>query len=97
MAINATEKNIASARGEALAANLLAQAALQAVFMFVPPQNRADLLSKMSAFIDDTLNRAGPGAGDGQDELNTMMREIARFQTMQVLDHLTRGLQGPST
>jgi hypothetical protein len=34
--MNALEKNVAVARGEALAASLLASAALQTVFMFVP-------------------------------------------------------------
>jgi hypothetical protein len=95
--MNALEKNVAVARGEALAASLLASAALQAVFMFVPPQNREDVLSKMSAFVDQTLNQSGPGKGDGQDEPNTLMRETARFQAMQTLDEMARGFKGPST
>jgi hypothetical protein len=61
--MNALEMNIAVARGEALAASLLASAALQAVFMFVPPQNREELLSRITAFVDDTLNRSGPAKG----------------------------------
>lgn len=84
--MNALEKNLAVARGEALAANLLATAALQAVFMMVP--NREELLNAMTAFIDDTLNRSGPGKGDAHDELNTQMREVARFQTDQTLQHI---------
>src|SRR5262245_14350236 len=36
----------------------------------------------MSAFIDETLNMSGPGRGDAQDELNTLMRETARFQAI---------------
>jgi len=95
--MNALEMNIAVARGEALAASLLASAALQAVFMFVPPQNREDLLSRITAFVDDTLNRSGPAKGDAQDEPNTQMRETARFQAMQNLDAIARSFKGPST
>ena len=90
--MNAYEKNLAVARGEALAANLLATAALQAVFMVMP--NRQDLLKAISAFIDDTLNRSGPGKGEAHDELNTQMREVARFQAMQTLDHIKRIVDG---
>jgi hypothetical protein len=93
--MNALEKNVAVARGEALAASLLASAALQAVFMFVPPQNRQELISKISGFVDDTLNRSGPGKGDADDEANTLMRETARFQAAQHLDAMARMLQGP--
>jgi hypothetical protein len=93
--MNALEKNIAIARGEALAAGLLASAALQAMFIFVPPQNREEVLSKITAFVDDTLNLSGPGAGDGHDEPNTLMRETARFQAMQNLDTMARMFKGP--
>jgi len=86
--MNAIEKNLAVARGEALAANLLATAALQSVFML--SSNRQELLNAIVAFIDDTLNRSGPGKGDPHDELNTQMREVARFQAMQALDHIKR-------
>lgn len=86
--MNAMEKNFANMRGETLAANLLATAALQAIFMMTP--NRDELLNAMTAFIDDTLNRSGPGKGDAHDELNTQMREVARFQTMQTLQHIKR-------
>lgn len=96
--MNALEMNIAVARGEALAASLLASAALQAVFMFVPPQSRQELLSIINQFVDDTLNRSGPSKGDAQDEPNTRMRETARFQAQQNLDAIARAiLKGPST
>jgi hypothetical protein len=88
--MNALEKNIAVARGEAMAASLLASAALQTALLLVP--NRAELLARISAFIDDTLNLSGPGKGDANDELNTLMRETARFQAMQNLD----GIASPS-
>jgi hypothetical protein len=88
--MNALEKNVAVARGEALAANLLACAAIQAALSFMP--NRKEVLAKMSAFIEETLNMSGPGKGDANDEFNTQMREIARFQAMQTLDAITRML-----
>lgn len=95
--MNALEMNIAAARGEALAANLLASAALQAVFMFVPPENREQVLSRINAFVDETLNRSGPAKGDAHDEPNTQMREIARFQATQSLDQIERSIKGSST
>jgi hypothetical protein len=82
--MNAMEKNIAVARGEALAANLLAAAALQALISITA--NRQEVLERISDFIDRTLNMSGPAKGDANDELNTQMREIARFQAMQHLD-----------
>ena len=94
--MNALEKNVAVARGEALAASLLASAALHAVFMFIPPVNRKQVLSQMTAFVEDILNRSGPGRGDADDEANTLMRETARFQVMQHLDAMTRTFDGPS-
>lgn len=57
--MNATEQNLAVARGEALAAHLMASAALQAVLMVLP--NRLEALSRISAFLNDTLNGSGPG------------------------------------
>jgi hypothetical protein len=85
--LNANEKNLAVARGEALAAQLMASAALQAVLMVLP--NRLDALARISAFLNDTLNASGPGKPDVQfDELNTHMREIARFQVEQTLQHI---------
>ena len=84
--MNAMEKNLASARGEALAAQLMASAALRAVLMVLP--NRLDVLSGISAFMDDTLNKSGPGQGDAHDELNTQMREVARFHVTQTLQHI---------
>lgn len=92
--MNALEKNIAVARGEALAAHLLASAAIQAVLAMLP--NREEALDRMSAFIDGALNMSGPGKGDGNDELNTQMRETARFQAMQTLDAIGRMFRNPS-
>src|SRR5579863_6408715 len=60
--MNASEKNLAVARGEALAAHLMASAALQAVLMVIP--NPLDVLARISAYLDDTLNMSGPGKGD---------------------------------
>ncbi|PSO25201.1 hypothetical protein [Bradyrhizobium sp. MOS002] len=94
--MNALEKNIAAARGEALAASLLASAALQSVFMFVPPQDREKFISGLNAFVDHALNRAGPAdANANDDEPNTLMRETARFQAMQHLDAMTQMFKGP--
>lgn len=86
--MNALERNIAVTRGEAWAANLLATAAIQAALALTA--NREEVLARMSAFIDDTLNMSGPGRGDANDEFNTQMRETARLQAMQTLDHITR-------
>ena len=91
--MNALEKNIALARGEALAANLLATVAIQAALAIIP--NREEVLARISAFIDESLNMSGPGEGDAHDELNTQMREIARFQAMQSLDAITRMVRNP--
>jgi len=52
--MNALEKNIAVARGEALAAHLLATAAIQASLAIT--SSREEVLAGMSAFIDETLN-----------------------------------------
>ena len=88
--MNAYEKNLASARGEAMAACLLASAALQTALLLVPNNNREALLIGITGYIDDILNQAGPGKGDAHDEPNTLMRETARFQVMQQLDALRR-------
>jgi hypothetical protein len=93
--MNAMEKNFASLRGEALAANLIASAALQVAFIALP--NRLELLSRISAFVDDTLNLSGPGKGDAHDEFNTQMREVARFQTNQTLQNLEQVLRNLPT
>ncbi len=93
--MNAMEKNIAAARGEALAAHLMASAALQAVLTLLP--NRLDALARISAYLEDTLNMSGPGKGDPHDELNTQMREVARFQIMQTLQHIEHTLRNPPT
>jgi hypothetical protein len=86
-------KNLASARGEALAAQLIASAALQAALMVLP--NRLEVFRGISAFIDDTLNMSGPAKGDAHDELNTQMREVARFQATQILQHIEHSLRNP--
>jgi hypothetical protein len=93
--MNALEKNIANARGEALAASILASAALQTALLLVP--NRAELLARISAFVDETLNLSGPGKGDANDEFNTQVRETARFMAMQNLDAIARMLNNPPT
>lgn len=89
--MNALEKNIAVARGEALASQLLASAAIQAVLAII--QNRQEALAGMSAFIDGSLNISGPGKGDADDEFNTQVRETARFMAMQTLDAIERMLR----
>lgn len=89
--MNALEKNIAVARGEALAANLLAAAAVQTLIAIVT--NKEQTLSGIAAFIDDTLNKSGPSKGDPNDEFNTHMREIARLHAMQTVDAIKRGLK----
>ena len=91
--MNALEKNIAIARGEALAANLLASAAIRAALAIT--SNREEVLARMSAFIDESLNMSGPGKGDAHDEFNTQMRETARFQAMQSLDAPARTFRNP--
>lgn len=82
--MNALEKNIAVARGEALAANLLATAAIHTALSVAA--NQEEVLARMNAFIEDTLNMSGPGRGHANDEFNTQMRETARFMAMQTLD-----------
>jgi hypothetical protein len=59
------EKNLAVARGEALAAKLLTEATLRAVLMALP--NRLEVVGSINAFMDEMLNRAGPGTGDAHD------------------------------
>jgi hypothetical protein len=93
--MNALEKNIAVARGEAIAASLLASAAIHVALSIV--SNRQELLAKISASIDDTLNLSGPGRGDADDEFDTQVRETARFMAMQHLDAIARMLNNPPT
>ena len=93
--MNALEKNIAVARGEAIAASLLASPALQTALLLVP--NCTELLGGIYAFVDDTLYASGPGKGDATDEPNTQVRETARFMVMQHLDGIARTLGGPPT
>jgi hypothetical protein len=88
--MNAIEKNLAVARGEALAASLLASAALQTALW--PIANRDEVLAGIDAYIDQTLNISGPGSGDAHDELNMLMRETARNQATQHLDGIRRML-----
>lgn len=90
--MNALEKNIALARGEALAASLLASAAIQLSLMLIP--NRQEALNGISAYIEDTLNLSGPASGAANDEPNAMMRETARHQIYQHLDGIRRNLDG---
>ena len=87
--MDALQKNIAATKGEALAAHLLASAALQAVFAIVV--DKEQMLKAISAMIDDTLNNSGPAMGDGQDEYNTLVREVARNQVDQTLSAIARG------
>lgn len=89
--MNALEKNIAVARGEALAANLLATAAIHAAISITA--NREEVLARMNEFIEGTLNMSGPGKGEQNDEFNTQMRETARFMAMQTLDQISRMIQ----
>lgn len=89
--MNALEKSIATTRGEALAAHLLASAALRTLIAIVA--NKEEMLSSITAYIDDSLNLSGPGKGDPNDELNTQMREIARDQAMQSVDAIRRLLR----
>jgi hypothetical protein len=93
--MNALEKNIAVTRGEAIAASLLASAAIHVALSIV--SNRQELLAKISAHIDDTLNLSGPGRGDADDEFHTQVRETARFMAMQNLDAIARMLNNPPT
>lgn len=86
--MDALKKNIAVARGEAMAAQLLASLAIQAVLTMTA--NREEVLERMSAFIDDTLNMSRPGKGDASDEFNSQVRETARIQAMQTLDAVRR-------
>lgn len=91
--MNALEKNLAVARGEALAASLLASATLQTLFMIVPAGERERILNGISAYIDGTLNLSGPGRGNANDEPNTQMRETARFMVDQQLHGIMSMIQ----
>jgi hypothetical protein len=88
--MNAIERNLAVARGEALAASLLASVAIQTGLLAAP--NRDQILASIDAYIDETLNISGPGRGDAHDELNMLMRETARDQATQHLDGIRRML-----
>jgi hypothetical protein len=75
----------------ALAANLLATAAIHAALSITA--NREEVLARMDAFVEDTLNMSGPGRGDTNDEFHTQMRETARFMATQTLDRIARMIQ----
>lgn len=89
--MNALEKNLAVARGEALGATLIAHAALYTALGIVA--NRDEALAGISAFIDDTLDMSAPAKGDPNDAFSTQMRETARFHAMQTLDAVTLALR----
>jgi hypothetical protein len=91
--MDALQKNIAVARGEAMAASLLAAAAIQLALSLI--SSREEAIRGMSAWIDDTLNSSGPGAGDRDDEFNAQIRETARFMAMQHLDGMARMFRNP--
>jgi hypothetical protein len=93
--MNALAKNVAVARGEAMAASLLATAAIQLALGMT--SNRKELLDAISRQIDGTLNLSVPARGDANDEFNTQMRETARFQAMQHLDAIRSMLDNPPT
>jgi hypothetical protein len=93
--MNALQKNIATARGESLAASLLASVAIRTAFAIA--SNKEALLSEISAFVDRTLNLAGPNKGDPNDEFSTLVRETARFQVMQHLDAIEHMLKNRPT
>lgn len=84
--MDAIQKNIAVARGEAIAANLLAMAALRAILALTPTKH--EVLDLIERNIDETLNASGPGRGNADDAFNTQMRETARHMAMQQLDAL---------
>ena len=89
--MNTLEKRIATIRGEALAASLLANIAIRTALMSSPDPEK--LLAAMNAYIEDTLNMSGPAKGDSEDEFNTQMRETARFQALQTLDAIARKIK----
>ena len=91
--MDAFQKNIAATRGEAIAASLLAEIAIRTLMSMAA--NKQEMLAGMYAFIDNTLNMSGPGKSDANDEFNTLVRETARFQTMQHLDAIARLIDQP--
>ena len=56
--MDALQKNVAIARGEALAASLLASVALQTLFAII--SNKQETADRITAFIDDSLNLSAP-------------------------------------
>ena len=82
--IEKLQSMLATTRGEALAASLLASAAMRMLLSVT--ENPREVVEAMSAYVDQSLNISGPASGDTEHELNTRMREVARFQAMQHLD-----------
>ena len=80
------QKNIATARAEAMAANMLATAAIQLALGAYPDKER--VLKGLSAWVDVSLNQSHPNKGDANDEFNTFLRETARFMVEQALDNI---------
>jgi hypothetical protein len=91
--MDAFQRNIAATRGEAIAASLLAEIAIRTLMSLA--SNKQEMLAGMYAFIDNTLNISGPGKAEANDEFNTLVRETARFQTMQHLDAISRLIEQP--
>jgi hypothetical protein len=91
--MDAAQKNMAVARGDALAAGLIAEAALRAVLQLVP--DRDALFNDMFALVDDVLNLSGRTKGDASDEVRTFMCEHARAQAMHRLEAIKRGFDHP--
>jgi hypothetical protein len=57
--------------------------------------NRLEVLNGISAFIDDSLNMSGPAEGNAHDDLNTQIREVARFQAMEILQQIEHSFRNP--
>src|SRR5215510_2820038 len=93
--MDALEKNIAVARGEALAATVLASAAIQTALLRI--SNREQGLTKISEYTHDTLNLSGTRGGNGNDEFNTQLLVAAGFQSMQSLAASTLMYDNPPT
>ena len=90
--MDALQKNIATTRGAAEGAALLASLAIQSSLITIA--NRKEILAGMMALADDSLNRSGPARGDPNDAFNTLVRETARNVVMHHLDQITRNLEG---
>jgi 7-keto-8-aminopelargonate synthetase-like enzyme len=93
--LDALQKNIAVTRGEALAAQLVASAALQVIFTIIGDKER--MLKAIAQMLDDTLNISGPVKEDGQEAFHIQMRETARNVVDQHLGAIARQLKPPPT